>query len=245
MLSAYEQPFFDKDPQGREWFQRELDRIGGMNPYGGPRLRVVWGAQAVKFRRGEMVLAYPQSNPTKELNGFVARFPDGKEEWIPPESGDKFPPGALLVLPSYKTVHKGIDLWVIEEWVGPAELAPGWSAGRWAWEDGKKVDKTGPLPERGCYRHVCTVSRGGQYVPLNEDALKAVRGTLAFNERENQIGDAWAEDSEEKRERRERREYEEAVAAQERNEREFEEELAYRLKQDSLRIHNQFREEYG
>lgn len=244
MLSNYEQPDFSDISADYRSFLEELIKIAGLNPFGGPMVRIVHGTRAVKFRRGEYRLAYPDGPPQQELNGLVARFPDGREEWIPPDSNNVLPKGALLVLPSFKTVHKGSDYWVLEEWVSPEEVADGWEAGRWEYENGVRIDKTGPLPMKGCYRYIGEITVNKEPIPLNAKALEMVRGTLNLIA-QDKLSDPWREDSPELEEARFQREWDEAQEREEKSRKEFSDRLHHSLYLDRRRIHAAFREEFG
>ena len=145
-------------------YQEHLTRLLGRNPYGQPKLRLVWGQEVKDFRYEAMQMRYRRCKEPVF---------DGWHEYGPDESGrvvliTKHPPAATEPeVPEGHTLEKrgkwnviGVDRWFIEQWHGPKRAGGDyfeWEASRYKWlydEDlglSRKVDVHGPYPVQGRY----------------------------------------------------------------------------------------------
>jgi len=130
----------------KERWQPELDEVWGLNPFGGPMLRLVWMQREMIFHREKWILKYPCVH-TKGKTTIVGYEPA-------------------------KTI--GVPRWGIEQWVGPGIACQDW--GKHATEmryDPKlgifrEVDVLGEVPSKGLYQDafwVCAIhsTEIGQY----------------------------------------------------------------------------------
>jgi hypothetical protein len=145
-------------------WQKQLTDLLGLNPYGEPKLRLVWGQEARVFRHEEMQLRYRRCREGV-FDGWYEYGPgeDGQVIWLahhpPAVTPPTIPDGHTLEeRGSWQTI--GVDRWFIEQWKGPKTYAGDailWEAGRYKYlfdpSRGiqRKVDVFGPYPHRGGY----------------------------------------------------------------------------------------------
>jgi len=110
---------FQRLPDISEDFIVELTRIGGLNRFGQPNLRVVKGNE-IKHDRAEnmQLLKYHAGWTPMEVSGYVyeangQRHFTTKLEEVPPD---------VLVFPSMQQEELGLLRYVIEKWTSPEEL---------------------------------------------------------------------------------------------------------------------------
>jgi hypothetical protein len=120
--------------------QERVARAGGVNRYGEPNFRVVWGGSRLAWIGGRWV--------DRDAHGNTLR------ETI-----------ELRRVPKYLPVER----WHIERWM-PAEAygsPDDWYAQTIEVEDGIRIAALGPYPSRGEYEHCFTLeSTRGEFIPL-------------------------------------------------------------------------------
>lgn len=149
-------------PKVPDTVKAELERIGGTNDYGDPKLQLAWGEEATRFRADKWRLKYPINLKYKVLIGYnvtdLAKKRKGRKD---AEYFTEMRPryGAhLLVSPVYQMREKGYKGWVLEEWWPPEIVCVNWDANRWYEQKDytgqtiKKIDLLGEPPVRGEYR---------------------------------------------------------------------------------------------
>ena len=169
-------------------FRETLKSIGGVNIYGQPNLRIVWGQEHMTFQRGKMRLRYVDRRiPALEHLRHVLKRPltydaDGRavsfERKIVKAPPRIIPKGWLYEWELESLEFIGDQLFYIEQWV-PVHLLGNtpeeWEELRYEdWEDPelglvKNCDVLGPFPNEGQYREVFAI--GEPYVyPVYHDA---------------------------------------------------------------------------
>lgn len=143
-------------------FQKELTRIGGLNPYNEPNLKLEWGMNKRWLRSGRWQPQYPSS---------VVRHERIIEE-----------PGKLPVV-KVEIVRYGTPLWIVERWYPAEVICP---QGREYWEmcatfadpdnGGLLTPVLGPYPEHGEWRGLVWIHDGQrEYQYPNAQILEQVR----------------------------------------------------------------------
>lgn len=148
-------------PKVPDAVKAELERIGGLNDYGEPKLHLVWGEEAVRFRADKWRLKYPTSQKLRRIKGWnvidTSRKKKGKYRRYFTENRPLALPH-LMVAPVYEDREIGYKGWVLEEWWPPEIVCVAWDANRWYLVKNdlgqvvKKIDLLGPPPVRGEYR---------------------------------------------------------------------------------------------
>lgn len=168
--------------QAPESVERAVTRAGGLNRYGEPNFRVVWGWSRLAWIGGK----WRDTNAQGELVREVIEL---RQE------------------PKY-TPH---DRWHVERWVPPEAYGSPeqWYEQTSECEDGVMLPALGPYPARGDYEHSFTLEGPQQeFLPLTPGICDAVvravewcRGTSATEKRaalvarEERIAREWESDS--------------------------------------------------
>lgn len=138
--------------------QERATRAGGVNRYGEPNFRVVWGGSRLAWIGGRWT--------DRDANGNQVR-----------EAVE------LRRVPKYLPE----DRWHIERWV-PAESYGSpeqWFAQTTEIEDGVRVAALGPYPSRGDYEHCFTLeSAGGEFIPLTPAACDWIVRAIEWSRRQ-------------------------------------------------------------
>lgn len=108
-------------PVDRAW-EEQLTRIAGLNPFGKPMLRWVWGATHVDPMAEDGGLKYWIGQTESTLRGFVFKDPITEME-IFVERMDQVPAAVLLAVPKYGHIELGQRRIIIENWRSAAFLA--------------------------------------------------------------------------------------------------------------------------
>lgn len=191
-------------PENCEWFQKELDRIGGKQLDGSSNLRVVWGQTERKFACGRMRVKYPtQFFAEKEDYQFRLRNLDTNEvkvctfgEFMEVKKQVAAIDLTIKFLPEYKVARQiewiGVPRWIIEQYM-PSILIKdspsGWERNRFNWWFNPETrrqewtDINGPFPYGGRYEHFFTVkeddgTHNGKYRPLASDIFDEIRKAI-------------------------------------------------------------------
>lgn len=119
--------------------QKELTKVGGVNQFGEPNFRLVWGQNERKIAFGALHMKY--------IIGRAIRWED------------KFDPKTNLHTKERIVEEIGLPRFILEEWMPPDFFGTPqvWENHRWNWIDGIREDNLGPYPERGRYVHYSTV----------------------------------------------------------------------------------------
>lgn len=121
--------------------EERVARAGGLNRFGEPNFRVVWGGSRLAWIGGRWT--------DRDAHGNVIR-----------ESVE------LRRVPKYVP----LDRWHLERWMPPEAYGSpeGWYTQTVETEDGIRVPALGPYPSRGEYEHCFTLEGSrGEFVPLS------------------------------------------------------------------------------
>lgn len=136
--------------------QERLRSAGGVNRYGEPMYRVVWGWNRLSWMGGKW-------EDRDEAGTLIREVVQLREE------------------PKY---FWGLNRWHVEKWV-PPELygSPrAWLARTLQREDGISIPALGPYPERGEYEHSFTIEGPrGEFVQLTPAIVEAVVRRVEFS----------------------------------------------------------------
>jgi hypothetical protein len=125
-------------------FQELVTRAGGLNRFGEPNFKVVWGGSRLAWIGGRWT--------DRDENGNIVR------ETIELRQAPKYLP------------H---DRWHIERWLPPEDYGSPelWRARTTEVEDGIAIPALGPYPSRGDYEHCFTLQDArGEFIPLSPAA---------------------------------------------------------------------------
>lgn len=134
--------------------QLRLVRAGGLNRFGEPNFRVVWGWSRLTWIGGKWTDTDTHGNVTREIV-------------------------ELREVPKYLP----LDRWHIERWMPPETYGSPrqWYAQTVEREDGISIPALGPYPRRGEYEHCFTLqSPRGEFVPLSPSACESIVRAVEF-----------------------------------------------------------------
>lgn len=164
------------DPGCEQGFEDELARIAGLNPFGEPILRRVWGGTAEKWEGAGWCLKYPSSAQ-----------PDWGFEWT--ENGKTCFSWSLIDVPSNviplaiertKSSEKGDEHHYVERWRDPEFLI---ASGRFIHtkdDDGTQILPDSPL-RVGHYDYYVRLERkDGSYHPADNEALMVIKAMWEY-----------------------------------------------------------------
>jgi len=135
-----------------------IARAGGMNRFGEPNFRVVWGGSRLAWIGGRWV--------DRDAHGNVIR------EAIELRQEPKYIPA---------------ERWHIERWMPPEAYGSpeGWLARTTEIEDGIRIPALGPYPSRGEYEHCFTLEdTRGEFLPLSPAACDWIVRAVAWARRQ-------------------------------------------------------------
>lgn len=165
-------------------WQKELTRIGGLNDYGKPKLKLIWCPDEERPAYGEMRKTYLAVVATRMKHWKESRF-DGTIIYHPPSSK---PPIALpdsLVVPEYEKSDIAKQRWAITEWWAPELVVPDWENQRYIMRDGEKVDVLGPAPTEGQYRLIEIIqTEDGKYREPCDADIEGIRKRIWLRDQE-------------------------------------------------------------
>jgi len=159
--------------------ERRLRLAGGINRYGEPNYRAVWGWSRLSWIGGKWTDRDSVGNVVREVV-------------------------ELREVPKY-VPH---DRWHIERWMPPESYGSprDWYANTVEREDGISVPALGPYPERGEYEHCLTLEgRRGEFVQLTPAVAEYVARAIEFGRLAKSSGERRA--AIEQRETRAERDY--------------------------------------
>lgn len=134
--------------------QLRVARAGGLNRYGEPNFRVVWGWSRLTWIGGKWSDTDAHGNVTREIV-------------------------ELREVPKYLP----LDRWHIERWMPPETYGSPrqWYAQTVERADGISIPALGPYPRRGEYEHCLTLQGPhGEFVPLSPAACETVVRAVEF-----------------------------------------------------------------
>lgn len=134
--------------------QLRLARAGGLNRFGEPNFRAVWGWSRLTWIGGTWCDTDAHGNPTREIT-------------------------ELREVPKYFP-H---DRWHIERWMPPESYGSPrqWYAQTIERTDGVSIPALGPYPHRGEYEHCFTLQGpGGEFIPLSPNACEFIVRAVEF-----------------------------------------------------------------
>lgn len=163
---------YQRLPDIPEDFVRELVKIGGLNRFGQPNLRVVKGNE-VKNDKAEdqKLLKYHAGWTPNEVSGYFYLV-DGERHFT--TRLEDIDPGAV-VFPAMNQEELGLLRYVIEKWVSPEELA---DAHRFEqrYEEGGVAPVLREFPREGVYDTYFIVQNAQQgFKALGADVLEYIR----------------------------------------------------------------------
>lgn len=126
------------------WIEQRVTRAGGLNRFGEPNFRVVWGGSRLAWVGGRWTDRDAHGNVVREMTE-LRRVP----KYVP---------------------H---DRWHIERWIPPETYGSpeAWHEQTIETEAGIAVPALGPYPSRGDYEHCFTLSGSlGEFIPLSPAA---------------------------------------------------------------------------
>jgi hypothetical protein len=142
-----------------EYVEQRLRSAGGINRYGEPMYRVVWGWNRLAWMGGKFT--------EKDRNGTLIR------EVV-----------QLRLEPKYPAVNR----WHVEKWLAPETYGSprAWYSQTIERNDGQSVPALGPYPSRGEYEHVLTLEDArGEFLQLSprivERVARAVEYSVTFS----------------------------------------------------------------
>jgi len=131
-----------------------LSAAGGLNRYGEPNYRVVWGWNRLAWIGGKF-------EDRDDRGDLVREVVELRRE------------------PKYAAV----DRWHVERWVAPEEYGSprAWYAQTVECADGRSVPALGPYPERGEYEHCFTIEGlRGEFVQLTPTIVERVAQAIEW-----------------------------------------------------------------
>jgi hypothetical protein len=138
--------------------QERATRAGGVNRYGEPNFRVVWGGSRLAWIGGRWTDRDAHGNATREAIE-MRRVP----KYLP------------------------VDRWHIERWMSAESYGSPeqWFAQTTEMEDGIRIAALGPYPSRGDYEHCFTLeSASGEYIPLSPAACDWIVRAIDWSRRQ-------------------------------------------------------------
>lgn len=177
------------DPGCQSDFEESLALIGGLNPFGQPVLRRVWGGTAEKWEGGGWCLRYPASG--KPDLGYEYRDENGDTQFT--WRLDEVPNNAIpLVVSRQRKSETGDEYHYIERWRSAEFLK---STGRFTVIRDDEGDQVLPeLPSQGHYDYFARLEkRDGSYHPADGEALMVIKAmwdyehNFSLNERNQHV----------------------------------------------------------
>jgi hypothetical protein len=195
-------------------YQKELTVLGGLNPYGQPNLRFVWGQSEKRFYRGKWRTRYTDDRipPVQTITDCRVRTVDGQKEVkvyrnVDEALDDTDFGGVYWQRHEYEWIGK--PLWIVEQW-WPIEL---YGDTRETWESRRykdvddfelghcpRLDMIGEFPSEGVYdwvfsvgKHVGNTEEGlavFDYRPISDDIMEDVKRRLREREKAPIVADA-------------------------------------------------------
>lgn len=162
---------FQKLPDIPKEFQEELTRIGGLNRFGKPNLKVVKGNEELSDRDTHKGLKYLAGFAPQDVKGYRYRI-DG--EWKFSENIDDLDP-SVMVYPAIERQPLGLLRYVIERWVSPEELG---ETGRFQtrYASGDLAPVLRSRPAEGVYDlYQIVETREGKFRKLDKDVLNFIK----------------------------------------------------------------------
>jgi hypothetical protein len=138
-----------------EWAERALRLAGGVNRFGLPNYRAVWGWNRLTWIGGK----WEDRGPAGELLREVVELRE-EPKYAPP------------------------DRWHIERWVPPEAYGSprAWFANTLETENGIAIPALGPYPSRGEYEHCFTLEGArGEFVQLTPAIVAHVARAIEFS----------------------------------------------------------------
>jgi hypothetical protein len=142
-----------------EHVARRLASAGGLNRYGEPNYRVVWGWNRLAWIGGKF-------EDRNEHGNLLREVVEMRRE------------------PKYPAVNR----WHVERWVAPEAYGSptAWDAQTMEMANGKCVPALGPYPERGEYEHCFTVQGvNGEFVQLTPTIVEQLARAIEWAGRQS------------------------------------------------------------
>lgn len=194
-------------PENPRWFQDELTKLSGLNPFGDPMLKITWGQSAQKWYRGRFRTKYvdPRHSAPLETQTFTRVKGKKRKVFKDLDAAMNSDWGLFRLESTYEWI--GRPLWVVEQWF-PADYMGDTlehhEAVRWKSAEDKglgynvRQDMLGPYPVRGVYEKFIWVGEWAgermqdgsvilEYRPLGRDILEDVRRRLQEREKAEKV----------------------------------------------------------
>lgn len=144
-------------------FQRRIDRQVGLNRFGEPLYRLVWGWQRLDW-----------------LAGLVDRYND-KGTWLCQQYG-------LFYEPKYSYLGSAaLDRWIVEKWMPPEDYGTRetWEYETEEVEGARTTQALGPYPSRGDYElsFVIQDQKAGHFLQLTSEMVERIIGVTEVSRR--------------------------------------------------------------
>lgn len=136
------------------WLQVQLERAGGLNRFGEPNFRAVWGWSRLTWIGGKWTDTDAHGNITREVV-------------------------ELRQVPKYVPFNR----WYIERWIPPESYGSPqqWYAQTIERNDGVAIPALGPYPHRGDYEHCFTLQGPrGEFIALTPSVCEFVVRAVEF-----------------------------------------------------------------
>lgn len=137
-----------------------IARAGGLNRFGEPNFRVVWGGSRLAWIGGRWTDRDAHGNALRETV-------------------------EVRCVPKYFA----LDRWHLERWMPPETYGSPetWYAQTAETEDGRRIPALGPYPSRGEYEHCFTLAGpNGEFLPLNGAACDWIVNAVEWSRRQPQ-----------------------------------------------------------
>lgn len=178
-LENHPRPSIDLD----RW-QKELTRIGGLNYYNEPRIKLVWCPEVERLAYGHRRKQFLAAT-VKRMIYWLESKADGTRVKHPPARIGPDVDISSILTPVYDAYDVSKQRWAIVEWWAPELIAADWEANRYVWEKGIRRDVLGPVPSEGQYRPVSILQTPeGFYREPNESDLEEIRHLAYMRELE-------------------------------------------------------------
>lgn len=185
--------------------QEALTRIGGVNPFGKPNLRVVWGGTEPSDTTEKHTLKYHCGYTKQDVQGYQYRDENG--EW----RKTQFIEGLedKLLIPCIVQEEVGMPRWIIEKWISPEALR---KAKRFEsrYAPGDVEPTLREFPREGIYMAYFVVETDDEkYRPVDEVVLNFIKRkwhyeqNVSFEKREKDRDEYHAQLAREKHQRNE------------------------------------------
>ncbi len=167
-----------------DWWSKELSRIGGLNDYGGPNIRLAWGPEEERIAYGRRRKTFLAA-VIKKMAYWMETRKDGTRIKHPASKQAPNCDVTSLLVPVYEEYDVAKSRWAFMEWWPPELVAFDWESNRYQWKGPERIDILGPVPKNGMYRPIMLIETDDhKYRPPIENDLETIRELLYLKEQE-------------------------------------------------------------